>query len=799
MLSIQVSTGNWKNENHETVDPNSWLSDRALWDYTPEGLLRTWDMAQQVWWYVQSGTLRLIRDAGEAARVEIKTAVSGNRQLIQDMTTMYYLDWASAYPPSPNDVARTGAHGFAWVPTLYPDSEDSWHIFRPASGSHDNFIVCDPSARTSYPMARPGFTTTEILTSFGPINGAGLKTGLSGGNLLNVAFWPPPTTGVFRYVFTPANRAPEEALALRIDLAATEIIPVQFSNNSQGVNVYTPKRRFVLNFDAETNEVFYEPNSMATTRYSLAVPVGFKTKLYTASNPVKLEFVLTQCDRYDPTLPASGCPQISKVVTKDRYQRFRIVTDRDPGAPGASYVIQDIETALVVLPEDLTMVSAFGTANVKMTRVKLPENMPLREGELLEELFHVPTTQPEQFTRYPVAICNNSVPVTSTPLEKDRADCCSAKHLTINAASPSILDPTDKAFTYIDIGLSATGESFITLENTGNGSIILDPITEADNIWVSCAEQGGMVYYRRILEGRLLRTLNGYFWVGLAAPALSGLVLEQLPQLGPGFGLIGGYQEADLLKLEITNHGAICGTDWCPFGNGCRGYAEQPGSDMEQLQDYCAVPDDNGLPRFRSNENCRRWCELDPGKISLSSRCIVDSAEAFCRDNPDSPQCLCHNYTETPAFQRIRDSFLSVPGCDVCEVIPAPVCWAAPCTVGGFGPDAPVFTAEMMRLSANCSVELTFCNQIIEIVGVEGNVNVSDNDFYQVCGQHLPTPGSLGTGTDNQSAWIGDHPGEFAAMLIGIIILVAIIAWLVYSVVAQGRKTKNSPLPTVRN
>lgn len=179
--------------------------------------------------------------------------------------------------------------------------------------------------------------------------------------------------------------------------------------------------------------------------------------------------------------------------------------------------------------------------------------------------------------------------------------------------------------------------------------------------------------------------------------------------------------ETDASKCDVT---------WCPWSPDCV-------ANTESIRDYCSGIDSNGHPRLNTDVNCQAWCD----KLNYVGECGT-AATMFCTQNSWHPACKCQTFTQTDAYKEVKQLFNEVPGCDVCKVIPDPVCWAEPCTQQDLtDPDRSLLTTQQRVNQNSCkNLKLTFCNQILEFEKVNGSVKIDHNSFTQICGNDGPTP-----------------------------------------------------------
>jgi homoaconitase/3-isopropylmalate dehydratase large subunit len=85
----------------------------------------------------------------------------------------------------------------------------------------------------------------------------------------------------------------------------------------------------------------------------------------------------------------------------------------------------------------------------------------------------------------------------------------------------------------------------------------------------------------------------------------------------------------------------------------------------------------------------------------------------------------------------------------------------------------------MRQLASTCpDMQLTFCNQIIEVVGAAGTVNIDKNTFYQVCGQDLPGGSKGGSAPNSPIKWIRDNRLAFIAIVLAGLLVIGALAWI---------------------
>lgn len=170
-----------------------------------------------------------------------------------------------------------------------------------------------------------------------------------------------------------------------------------------------------------------------------------------------------------------------------------------------------------------------------------------------------------------------------------------------------------------------------------------------------------------------------------------------------------------------------CGLDWRPWSTNCA-------TNTNVITDYCSGMDGNGYPRLNTDINCQSWCNSPENKGKCS-----DAVNKFCEQYPQHYSCTCRMLDKTPFWSEMIQTFKSIPGCDECSRIPPYQCWAAPCTKPqGNSPDRTLMSEQDLEIQQHCP-PVTFCNQIIEIVKASGPVNISNNQFKQVCGVNLPS------------------------------------------------------------
>jgi hypothetical protein len=91
-------------------------------------------------------------------------------------------------------------------------------------------------------------------------------------------------------------------------------------------------------------------------------------------------------------------------------------------------------------------------------------------------------------------------------------------------------------------------------------------------------------------------------------------------------------------------------------------------------------------------------------------------------------------------------------------------------------------------------MQLTFCNQIIEVVGAAGTVNIDNNTFYQVCGQDLPggskggsAPNSPSSAPNSPIKWIRDNLLAFIAIVLAGLLVLGALAWIARKLLRRGK------------
>lgn len=750
------------------VDSALWVSEHAIWRFTNEGHLCSWDFATRIFWYVQSDTMVLTRLKSSAASLTIQGDAARSGRIIRDNSNGKYLDWISEYPPAPSTTPRT-TYGFRWYSSLQPGVDDAWTIMRlPGLAGR---VGVDPC----YSLERAGLyagdgtcgvfgsmnsrgrlvnrTTATILDADGFLtSGGAVSLGVNWQNSVSLAL----DTATMRFALTPRTSAATAA----------------------------PSQIFF--FDNDTGVLSCQPSSQARTTYVLRTSMTPDNWDPSAEiPPYDTSFALLSCDPYDQAPPSACSSGAPPNPPPDReYKRFRlwaVDSESNSNFGNGLYLIQDNDTGLCLNIEDMKWypLSVFYTRNRWLTGERSPSGNPLETpryiGDQTEARFYAPPlVNPATYT-IGTSLCNTTPLVTSAP-ETNRTDCCAGKHLRIES-SPVRFITGNQAYISFSYNLSNASSIVVIQSGDTRSNVTKDPIVEEDNLWVQFSVPAG-TWYQRILQGKALRQAPNMQWIGYVAPPYRNGLEKVVPELAAKSNNGTGSLLANIVQLKISNDGNKCHPDWCPFGQGCLGYSsstDQGSRGQEQLANYCGSANSNYLPRFKSETNCQRWCQEDPLSLVGSSRCATQTAVQFCEEYPDSPACLCKNYENTPAFQSIRSAFEAIPGLPTSEVIPEPICWAAPCTLNQFQPDGPVFTSRMLQAKARCpEVTLTFCNQIIEIVNAQGNVNISNNDFRQVCGRDLPGSGGGGGGgggginaLDRQ--WIEDNSAIFAVLLLAVI------------------------------
>ena len=213
------------------------------------------------------------------------------------------------------------------------------------------------------------------------------------------------------------------------------------------------------------------------------------------------------------------------------------------------------------------------------------------------------------------------------------------------------------------------------------------------------------------------------------------------------------------------------------------------------MKHYCSLPSEfTGLPNLYAEENCVRWQQQHPKYSTFADPGSVVSAREFCQDNPEHPSCLCYYYADSASYKKMHSMFESIPNYPQSAVMPPPVCWAEPCTA--FVPDGtqPVLDGRMRQLASTCpDMQLTFCNQIIEVVGAGGTVNIDNNTFYQVCGQDLPGGSKGGSAPNSPIKWIRDNLLAFIAIVLAGLLVLGALAWIARKLLRRRTATPSTP------
>jgi hypothetical protein len=229
-------------------------------------------------------------------------------------------------------------------------------------------------------------------------------------------------------------------------------------------------------------------------------------------------------------------------------------------------------------------------------------------------------------------------------------------------------------------------------------------------------------------------------------------IVQQSSGPGPGATTI-TLQRYPVAPLDAVYHGSIykpipkvdsnkCNIGWCPWSDTCK--------NGQAMVDYCAGMDPLGHPRILTEANCKEWC----GDLEQKGGCTDGSASAggcgdaaaiFCQHYPNHPSCGCHNYGKLPFYQKMKSLFEDIKGCDACASMPPPQCWAPICTSAALGsgdPDGPLQTnQDIAQACEKCKgLTINICKQAINAIKTHGNVDITDNEFIQICGEALPKP-----------------------------------------------------------
>jgi hypothetical protein len=307
------------------------------------------------------------------------------------------------------------------------------------------------------------------------------------------------------------------------------------------------------------------------------------------------------------------------------------------------------------------------------------------------------------------------------------------------------------------------------------------------------------------VDARKIGSLLYVFCSIQETPTSAGL-LQSLPDLRFNYDYLSGNAAnakgpfAQLVVHEFSYKATVCDTTWCPFAAGCLGWESD--SDADQMARYCSLPSEfTGLPNLYAEENCARWQQQHPKYSTFGDPGSVVSAREFCQNNPEHPSCLCYYYADSESYKKMRSMFESIPNYPQSAVMPPPVCWAEPCTA--FVPDGtqPVLDGRMRQLASTCpDMQLTFCNQIIEVVGAAGTVNIDNNTFYQVCGQDLPggskggsAPNSPSSAPNSPIKWIRDNLLAFIAIVLAGLLVLGALAWIARTLFRRRTATPSTP------
>lgn len=186
------------------------------------------------------------------------------------------------------------------------------------------------------------------------------------------------------------------------------------------------------------------------------------------------------------------------------------------------------------------------------------------------------------------------------------------------------------------------------------------------------------------------------------------------------------YQKINLYSLKKMVDGR-CPIAWCPWSDTCA-------NQTNVVQDYCSEIDENGYPRINTDANCEAWCT----SLDYKGKC-GDAGKAFCEKYPLHNSCACQLLDQTPFWSEITKTFKNIPDCNECSKLPPVFCWAPQCTGHFSGPDRMVLNTEN-RLLQEVPCNLTICNQIIDIVNAKGPINITNNQFQQICGRDKNLP-----------------------------------------------------------
>jgi hypothetical protein len=186
-------------------------------------------------------------------------------------------------------------------------------------------------------------------------------------------------------------------------------------------------------------------------------------------------------------------------------------------------------------------------------------------------------------------------------------------------------------------------------------------------------------------------------------------------------------------SLDVHNF-YDCGNSWCPWSDDCKGI----------LNDYCASTDNIAGP----------VCQLFCSKVENKALCDP-TMRKYCETvaAPGDPLCAC--------IRSDKDG------------IPAPSCFSAPCTSGGYQ------TLDHVNQATRCP---DFCGAIIDCASTEG-CEINDNSFETYCCQRHPdlckNNGGGGGGDSFWSRFVQFWTANTQRKIIGGGILVLAIVMLV--------------------
>ncbi len=784
-LVVPLPFGNVSGVN-DKFSSSGWMDQTSIWFLTSDSHLRTWDYSSRIWWYIRSNSLSLTRDVTKAASVAFLRAQSRSGFVIQDLNSRKFLDWASRVEKAPNDELRAGETGFGWTSSLF-DGDDAWNVC--AMGEPDPAvarILVDPCGS----VESPHFARAD-WAGLGQISASRVLKADASFFGLQETFLAPLPPGVLRFSLRPLDSG--LALTLNPSRTGLRLAPVTFFDSGR-----QPTRAFVLFYDPETSEVFFEPDDFSRKRYSLSfgktpvTPANFDP-----SSPVPVGLTLSSCDQ---NFASTTCQGFEAPEGPESYQRFRIAQEIQgmDWSLDQRFRIQDTITGLCVSTEDFSLVPATDARTV----LSWVDCLILEEAQQ-EGIRNFTGGGDGVFATFPVNPCN--VDPLDPPAESaaELRACCENLVQVRETAVPNVFSPASNA-PVIGLGcpdFARAGESSRIVLSAADGDLRvwgLAGVARSDRLFLVRPTTKEI---RPVGSGRAISTGPGWKWIFLLDPPVTGPLATLIYRdfvLAVSDDVASSVGVWELVRIDFRVDSTVCGLSRCGWGEGCSGYFGSQGSSQSGIQDYCSGATRSGLARLTSDENCSTWCRRDPGKVATTSRCLVASAPDFCESHPGDPQCLCMRFETTEIFRRLFSVFEAIEGCPECKVIPPPVCWAQPCTIGNADQNSQVFDDRMTTDRQNCGpITLTFCQQVISFVKNTGNITVNNVDFAQVCGEKLASElpqsdGSAGTQANVDAIWIQDNVGAFVGALSVIIVGLAVLLVFLVLIFRQRASVKSS-------